>query len=334
MSSLLEVEALTVEYVLPGEPPNRVVNGMSFTIPRGKVVGLAGESGSGKSTAILAAIGLTHRRGRIVGGRVRLEGRDLLGLSSDEWRKVRGRQIGLVTQNPRGSLNPVVRVGKQIAEVYRAHTGASPDKSKERALELLRLVGINDPIRRYEAYPDQLSGGMAQRVVISIALACSPKVLIADEPTSGLDVTVRAQILDDLVASVRAVGSGLILVSQDLAVLANYCDVLYLVHAGEVVERAATDRFFQHPHHPATLALLAAERRFHVEEFALHGLPVDGRRLPPGCYLSPRCPFADIAAGCLRVHPSLDLLGDGHYARCLRTDAVADAWTEAHARAV
>jgi oligopeptide/dipeptide ABC transporter ATP-binding protein len=334
MNQLLEVEALTVEYASPGEPPNRIVNALSFQLPRGKVVGLAGESGSGKSTAILAVLGLTRRHGRIVGGSVRLEGRELMSLSREEWGKVRGRQIGLVTQNPRASLNPVVRVGQQIAEVYRTHTGAAPEQAKSRALELLRLVGINDPSRRYEAYPDQLSGGMAQRVVISIALACAPKVLIADEPTSGLDVTVRAQILDDLVASVRAVGSGLVLVSQDLAVLANYCDELYLVHAGEIVEQASTDLFFQRPHHPASLALLAAERRFHVKEFGLHGLPIDGRQLPTGCYLAPRCPFVDAAAGCQRVHPDLNPVGDGHYARCLRAATVADAWTEMHARAI
>jgi peptide/nickel transport system ATP-binding protein len=333
MNNLLEVDALTVEYASPGEPANLAVNGLSFRLPRGKVVGLAGESGSGKSTAVLALLGLTRRRGRIVAGSVRLEGSELLNLSRDEWRKVRGRQIGLVTQNPRGSLNPVVPVGRQIAEVYRTHTGAPREEARQRALELLRLVGINDPVRRYEAFPDQLSGGMAQRIVISIALACSPKVLIADEPTSGLDVTVRAQILDDLVASVRAVGSGLVLVSQDLAILANYCDELYLVHAGEVVEHAPTDRFFKWPHHPATLALLSAERRFHIDEFGLHGLPIDGRQLPSGCYLSPRCRFAETSAGCNRVHPALTTVADGHMVRCLRADNVARAWKEVDSRA-
>ena len=323
---LLTVENLSVEYVTPGEPINRAVNKLSFSVPPGRVVGLVGESGGGKSTAVLAVLGLTRRRGRIVSGKVSLEGRELLTLSPHEWQEVRGRQIALVTQNPRGSLNPVARVGKQIVAVYRAHTNATEQQARARALELLKLVGINDPTRRFDAFPDQLSGGMAQRIVIAMALACSPKILIADEPTSGLDVTVRAQILDDLVRSVRTVGSGLVIISRDLSIVANYCDDVYMIHAGEVVERASVERFFAQPHHPATVALLAAELRVGGDDFKLRGLAVDARQLPAGCWLSPRCPFASEAAGCFRVHPSIERINGLHAARCFRTQVVSEAW--------
>jgi oligopeptide/dipeptide ABC transporter ATP-binding protein len=188
-------------------------------------------------------------------------------------------------------------------------------------------VGINDPVRRLEAYPEELSGGMAQRVLIAMALACSPKLLIADEPTSGLDVTVQAQILEDLAGSVAAVGSGLLLVTQDLSVVANYCDHTYYLYAGEVAEHAPTDRFFAQPSHPGAVALLAVQRRDSWERFRLRSLPVDGRRLPPGCFTHPRCPFARAEDGCMTVHPELRALGPGHEVRCHRAEVVREEWS-------
>ncbi|MFT4010345.1 MAG: ABC transporter ATP-binding protein [Nocardioidaceae bacterium] len=326
MSELLEVRGLTVRFQAPGDRPDQVVNQLDFTAPRGKIVGLVGESGSGKSTAMWATLGLTKRYAKIVGGSVRLDGEELLGKSEKELGRIRGRDVALVTQTPRASLNPVVRVGDQVSAVYRNHTGASKAEARERVLELLSLVGINDPERRYAALPSELSGGMAQRVVITLALACGPKVLLADEPTSGLDVTVRAQILDDLTASVRRAGSTLVLVSQDLGVVANYCDEIYMMHAGQVVEHAEASTFFTDPEHPATLALLAAEHRRVDDSSRLRGQSVDTQRLPSGCLLHERCPFADVDAGCASSRPVLEAVGEGHEVRCHRASVVAGAW--------
>ena len=186
MTELLEVSDLSIEFAGRGNPATRVVNSFSFGVPAGRVVGIVGESGSGKSTAMLATLGLTRPGGRIVTGSVKLDGRELMGLSVEGWEGIRGNQIALVTQNPRASLNPVIRVGDQISAVYRNHKRVTKAAARTHALELLRLVGINDPESRYSAFPSQLSGGMAQRIVISMALACAPRVLIADEPTSGL----------------------------------------------------------------------------------------------------------------------------------------------------
>lgn len=317
MSSILEVSDLSVEYEEVGQI-TRGVNSVSFHAGAGEIVGIVGESGSGKSTAVLALLGLTRPGGRITGGSVRFRGRDLLGLSERDWRDVRGGEIALVPQNPRGALNPVLRVGAQLVAAYRAHREATPEAARLRALELLRAVGINDPERRFEAWPHELSGGMAQRVVIAMALACEPTLLVADEPTSGLDVTVQAQVLNDLHRAARSVGSALLIITQDLGIVANYCDRVYVMHAGEIVESAEVATLFATPAHPSTVALLLAQRKVRDRAFQLRGLPVDGRNLPSGCYLSPRCPFAEGSAGCFASHPDLEPIGDGHEVRCYR----------------
>ncbi len=324
---LLEVSGLTVEYRGIGEP-SHAVNDLSFHVDRGEVLGLVGESGSGKSSAILAILGLTRNRGSITGGSVKLDGRELLGLSATEWQQIRGDQIGLVTQNPRGALNPVVRVGPQIANIYRAHREATKEQARDRALELLQIVGINDPERRLQAFPHELSGGMAQRVLIAMALACTPKLLLADEPTSGLDVTVQAQLLDDLRHAASEVGSSLLLVTQDLGIVANYCDRVHLLHAGELVEAASTERFFARPANPASVALLSAQRGSADQHFRLRGFPIDARALPSGCRLHTRCPFALRADGCMTEHPPLSVVEDGHQSRCHRWPTVAAAAEE------
>jgi len=328
---LLEVKNLDIEYRQVGSV-NKAVNDVSFNVKRGEVVGIVGESGSGKSSAVLAILGLTRRSGTITGGSVTFEGRELFnaesgqlkGLSDEEWRSVRGSAVGLVTQNPRGALNPVMRLGEQLITMYRAHRDATEEEARARAIELLEIVGINDPVRRLRAFPHELSGGMAQRVLIAMSLACSPRLLIADEPTSGLDVTVQAQVLDDLRSAVDSVGSSLVIVSQNLAIVANYCDRVYVVHAGEIVEEAPTLRFFELPSYPASAALLAAQRGITDPALQLTGFPIDGRQLPSGCYLSPRCPFAKAEDGCLTVHPDFAEVAPGHFSRCHRTAAVTE----------
>jgi oligopeptide/dipeptide ABC transporter ATP-binding protein len=321
---LLSVKGIEVEFRGAGRTAH-AVNGASFEVGKGEVVGLVGESGAGKTTAALASVALVKPGGEIVGGSVEFEGTQLLGQSEKALRRIRGAQIGLITQSPRGSLNPVMRVGDQIKAVVRAHTPASDAQAREKVIELLRVVGINDPERRFDAFPHELSGGMAQRVLIAMALSVAPKLLIADEPTSGLDVTIQAQVLDDLRRAVTTVGSSLLLITQDLGIVANYCDRLYLMHAGEVVEVAPTVPFFDEPLHPAGAALAATQRRTAQELFALRGLPVDTRALPEGCWLQARCPFVDPEAGCTTVHPPLYPAGDGRETRCHRYEVVRDA---------
>jgi len=313
----LLVQGLSIEY-RASQTVNKAVNAVSFSVDSGEVVGLVGESGSGKSTAILGVLGLTRRGGYITGGDVLIEGRSTTHLREEEWRQVRGARIGLITQNPRASLNPVMRVGPQIMKVYQAHNKADNSEARARALSLLRAVGINDPERRFFAFPHELSGGMAQRAVIAMALSCSPRVLIADEPTSGLDVTIRAQVLDDLRRVVSSSGSSLLLVTQDLGIVANYCDRVYMMHVGEIVEEAGVDAFFNTPAHPATAALMAAHLKELRPRLALRGFPIDGRRLPSGCWLHPRCPFAEAADGCFERHPPPYEVEPGHWSRCHR----------------
>jgi oligopeptide/dipeptide ABC transporter ATP-binding protein len=321
---LLDVTDLSVDYRTSGRAAH-ALSGVSFSVAAGEVVALVGESGSGKSTAALAALGLVRPGAQIVGGSVSFDGEELLEQSEEQLERVRGRQIGLITQSPRASLNPVMRVGDQISAVIRAHTDAVAAAAREHVIELLRVVGINDPERRYAAFPHELSGGMAQRVLIAMALSAKPKLLIADEPTSGLDVTIQAQVLDDLRRAVTTVGSSLLVVTQDLGIVANYCDRLYLMHAGEVVEVAPTLPFFDSPLNPAGAALVATQRRAAQEVFALDGLPIDVRALPQGCWLASRCPFADPAAGCTTEHPPLYDVGPGRLSRCHRHEVVAAA---------
>ncbi|WP_421928610.1 dipeptide ABC transporter ATP-binding protein [Neoaquamicrobium sediminum] len=247
--TLLEVDGLTVGYPVPGGM-FRPVDGASFAIREREVVGLVGDAGSGKSTAALALLGLCRPPGRILSGRVAFEGRDLLQLSDDELRAVRGRDIGIIVQNPRSALNPMLRVGEQIGFAYRAHNKASGAEARRQAVEMLRMVGINDPERRVEAYAHELSGGMAQRALIAMALSSRPKLLIADEPTSGLDVTIQAQFLDQMWQTVQQTGSAILLVTQELGVIANYCDRVLVLHEGRIVEDAPVRTFFEAPQHP------------------------------------------------------------------------------------
>jgi peptide/nickel transport system ATP-binding protein len=254
MPTLLCVRDLTVAY-----GSARAVRGVSLDIAPGEIVGLTGDSGSGKSTLGLALLGLARPPGRILGGQVELDGVDLLAMSEPERREIRGRQIGLIVQNPRGSLSPLHMVGEQIGAVLRAHLPLDRAAADSRAVDLLRNLGLNDPERRARAYPHEISGGMAQRVLIAMALGAGPRLLVADEPTSGLDVTIQAQFLDELWKAARDVGSAVLLMTQDLGIIANYCDRVLVMQDGAIVAQDRTKRFFAAPQDAYSRTLLSLE---------------------------------------------------------------------------
>jgi ABC-type dipeptide/oligopeptide/nickel transport system ATPase component len=259
---VLEATGLDVVYPLPTGDVTAVTN-FDLAVGESEFVGLVGESGSGKSSAALAMMGLVRAPGRIVKGSVRFGGQDLLTRSDDELRSIRGREIGLVVQNSRAALNPLVPVGDQIANVYSAHHKVSKQEAQDRAIEALKAIGIPDPVRRAQSYPHQLSGGMAQRILIAMATINSPKVLIADEPTTGLDVTVQAQFLDALQATVQNSGAAVLFVTHDLGIVAHYCDRVAVMYRGEVIEEADVESLFASPKHPYSKRLIAsaADRR-------------------------------------------------------------------------
>lgn len=252
---LLKVRDLRVGYEVPGDLVVPV-EGVSFDLNPHEVVGLVGDAGSGKSTTALALMGLARPPGKILGGTAMFDGRDLLSLPDDEIRAIRGRDIGIIVQNPRAALNPMLRVGRQIGYAYRAHNRATEAEARNQAVEMLRLVGINDPERRVEAYAHELSGGMAQRALIAMALSSTPKLLIADEPTSGLDVTIQAQFLDEMWNTVQKTGSAMLLITQELGVIANFCDRVLVLHQGRIVEDAPVRQFFADPQHPYSQEVL------------------------------------------------------------------------------
>jgi oligopeptide/dipeptide ABC transporter ATP-binding protein len=254
---VVAAESLTIAY-------NGVVavRDFSLAIQPGEIVGLIGEAACGKTTAALAMLGLLRPPGKLAGGTVRMDGRDLFTMKREDLRALRGKEVGLIVQSPRGALNPLLPIGQQIATVYRAHNDVSRKQADAHAIEMLRRVGINDPDRRYHAYPHEISGGMAQRVLIAIALSSHPRLLIADEPTSGLDVTIQADFLDRMWHTIRATGSAVLLVTQDLGVIANYCDRLLVMQDGRIVEEQRVPDFFRGPAHPysRSILLMQAER--------------------------------------------------------------------------
>ncbi|MCC5973693.1 MAG: ABC transporter ATP-binding protein [Rubellimicrobium sp.] len=256
---LIEVRDLQVTY-RTDKVATRPVDGVSFAINPREVVGLIGDAGSGKSTTALALLGLARPPGRITGGQIRFDGRDLLTLPDTDLRDIRGRDIGIIVQNPRASLNPMLRVGRQIGFAYQAHNPATEAEARKQAVEMLRMVGINDPERRAEAFAHELSGGMAQRALIAMALSSRPKLLIADEPTSGLDVTIQAQFLDQMWQTVQETGSAILLITQELGVIANYCDRVLVLHDGRIVEDAPVRQFFDAPAHPYSQEVLGLRR--------------------------------------------------------------------------
>ena len=293
MSRLLDVSDLRVAFTRRGRPDMRAVDGVSFWLDEGETVGLVGESGSGKSVTSLAIMGLLPRRGVRVEGRVHLQGRSLLELTPNQMRDLRGPELAMVFQDPLSSLNPVLTVGLQITEVLRRHRGLRGDAARREATRLLDRVGIPDPARRIREYPHQLSGGMRQRALIAMAVACQPRLLIADEPTTALDVTIQAQILELLRELVTEQGTALVLITHDLGVVAGLCDRVNVMYGGRIVEQADRRTLFAEPRHPYTGGLLASIPRLDsagdVPLTPIPGSPTDLLPWSTGCAFAPRC---------------------------------------------
>ena len=316
-ASLLEIEDLSVAFETDAGSVT-AVDAVSFSVAPGRTLGIVGESGSGKSVTSLAIMGLLPPKGTRATGTVRLEGREILGLDAAAIRDLRGNAISMIFQEPMTSLNPAYRVGDQIAEAVLRHRGGSRAAAAARAVEMLRRVGIPAPERRYHDYPHKLSGGMRQRVMIAIALACDPRVLIADEPTTALDVTIQAQILHLMRELREDTGAAIVLISHDLGVIAEVCDDVVVMYAGQVVERAPVQAIFDDPQHPYTLGLLGslphAARRGEVLPVIQGTVPALDA-MPPGCRFQDRCPFR--IDRCAEPPPMLEL-GPDRASRCWR----------------
>ncbi len=319
MSALLDVRALkTFFQVEGGEFP--AVDGISFSIDPGRTLGIVGESGCGKSVTALSIMGLVPRPpGRIAGGEILFDGVDLLQLSAAALRELRGNRISMIFQEPMTSLNPVLTVGEQITEGILRHRTMSRDAAKELAIEMLRMVHISSPEERFGDYPHRLSGGMRQRVMVAMALACKPKLLIADEPTTALDVTIQAQILDLMRTLREETGTAIILITHDLGVVAELADDVVVMYAGRIVERAAVAALFAEPQHPYTVGLLGSIPRLDIEQDRLAA--IEGQVPNPlapvtGCRFHPRCPF--VIERCRHEDPPLIDLGNGHESACWR----------------
>jgi peptide/nickel transport system ATP-binding protein len=317
---LLEVTGLrTSFYTRDGVV--RAVDGIDFHVDRGEIMGLVGESGCGKSVTSLSIMGLVAKPGVIDAGQVMFDGRDLLKLKDDEMRKLRGDRLSMIFQQPQSSLNPVRDVGRQIGEVLELHRRMKRGPARARALELLRMVGIPDPERRLKSFPHEMSGGMAQRVMFAMALACEPELLIADEPTTALDVTIQAQILDLMRNLREQTGTAIILITHDLGVVAEMADRVAVMYAGEIVEQADVTTLFRQPRHPYTRGLIASipvVGNVHTDLSVIPGNVPNLIDLPRGCRFAPRCAsrVAEDNAMAIDVHPGLHPLEPGHEVRC------------------
>lgn len=325
---LLDVRGLTIE-IDGRNGPATVVDGINLHVNRGETLGVVGESGCGKSLTMLSLMRLLPNKIKVKKGSALFDGRDLQTMSNRDLRKVRGGDIGFVFQDPMTSLNPVMRIGDQICEPLRYHRGMKKDEAKARAVELLRLVGIPGPEQRLAAYPHELSGGMRQRVMIAIGLACNPKLLIADEPTTALDVTIQAQIVD-LVKDLRQkLGMSIVWITHDLALIAGLVDRVVVLYAGTVVEDAPVDLLYSKPLHPYTQGLLASIPQIsHAPTSRLNsigGTPPEPGRRPPGCPFAPRCPLAMTV--CHERVPSLEHANetDGHRVACFAAQTTREA---------
>ena len=322
--SVLEIEDLQTHF-FTADGVVRAVDGVSYDVRRGETLGVVGESGCGKSVTALSILRLVASPpGRIVGGAIRLEGRNLLEATETEMENVRGNEISMIFQEPMTSLNPLFTVGKQIGEAIALHQGLSKRDALDRAVDMLRQVHISEPQRRAHEYPHQLSGGMRQRVMIAMALSCNPKVLIADEPTTALDVTIQAQILDLMRETQRAQGQAVILITHDMGVVAENADRVVVMYAGRKVEEAEVDELFDHPGHPYTEGLLGAipslETAAHNEDGRgrlneIEGMVPSLANLPPGCIFAPRCRYA--SEQCRQEFPPARTIPSGPLGRML-----------------
>ena len=329
---LLSVRDLTVEYTSEGEVVH-AVNHVSFDLARGSTIGLVGETGAGKTSIARAILRiLPEPPARVPSGEIVFEGKNLLTLREEEMQKIRGKEISMIFQDPMTALNPIMRVGEQIAEVVRLHEHCSKAEGTKKAKEMLEMVGI--PGERYYEYPHQFSGGMKQRVVIAMALACNPTLLLADEPTTALDVTIQAQVLDMIRELRRKLGTSMIMITHDLGIVAEVCDTVAVIYAGEVVEYGTREQIFDNPLFPYTIGLFGSlpDLKSDAKRLSpIEGLPPDPANLPAGCAFHPRCPHA--CADCKKAHLPLVDVGGGHLCRCNRLDAIAAEGKRKEARA-
>jgi peptide/nickel transport system ATP-binding protein len=316
---LLHIENLKVIFRGDRGGATHAVDGLDLNVRRGQTLGLVGESGCGKTVTALAVMGLLAKASAEVSGRIGFDGADLLSLSDREMRGLRGDRLAMIFQEPMTSLNPSFSIGEQIAETLIRHRGLSRAAARARTIELLRLVKIPSPEQRIDDYPHRLSGGMRQRAMIALALACDPELLIADEPTTALDVTIQAQILALLGDLKASTGVAIILITHDLGVVAEICDHVAVMYAGEIVEYAPVETLFTAPQHPYTVGLLGSIPRLDAkadELAAIEGRVPSMAELPAGCRFAPRCPF--VRERCTQSVPSLSDIGPGHRSRCIR----------------
>jgi peptide/nickel transport system ATP-binding protein len=330
--SLLEVDNLQVSFATE-DGLVKAVDGISFNVEPGQALGIVGESGSGKSVSMLTVMGLTRARNSTISGSARFEGRDLLSMPGDDLRRIRGNEIAMIFQDPLSSLHPFYKVGKQMVEAMQAHRDISKAAARQRAAELLGLVGIPDPRERIDSYPHELSGGQRQRAMIAMALANDPKLLIADEPTTALDVTVQAQILDLIAGLQRELNMAVVLITHDLGVVAEVTDDINVMYAGRIVESAPTETMFRAPEHPYTWGLLQSIPRLDRSRdeplIPIPGLPPSLINLPSGCSFHPRCPY--VLERHKRVDPRLEPVPDDpdHGVACLlESQTRKQIWTE------
>ena len=322
---LLEVRDLRTSFYTE-EGVGRAVDGVSFVLDRGETLGLVGESGCGKSVTALSVMRLVaDPPGRVEGGQVFLEGRDLLALSEEDMCQVRGDDVAMIFQEPMTSLNPVLTCGYQIMEAVSLHQGVSRQEARQRAVEMLKLVGIPAPEERVDEYPHQLSGGMRQRVMIAMALSCNPHLLIADEPTTALDVTIQAQILELLDDLQREFHMAVLLITHDMGVIAEAADRVAVMYAGKIVELAVSKQLFSRPLHPYTRGLLESIPRLEGGRERLEiipGMVPDARAFPAGCRFAPRCPWVQVR--CREELPVLNEVREGHWVACWETERILD----------
>jgi oligopeptide transport system ATP-binding protein len=314
---LLDIEHEQLSFFTPaGEV--KALNDVTIRLGEGEVLGVVGESGSGKSVTAYSLMGLVAHPGKLIGGTIEFNGHKINDMSEKEMCKMRGNEVSIIFQDPMTSLNPVYTIGNQIEEVIRLHTDKDRKQAHERARELLELVGINEPEKRLKQYPHELSGGMRQRVMIAIALACEPKLLIADEPTTALDVTIQAQILELMIELKEKLGMAIIMITHDLGIVANMCEKIAVMYAGHIIEYGTADDIFYNPRHEYTKGLLRSIPRLdttdHERLVPIEGTPVDMLNPPKGCPFAPRC--SNCMKICLREKPPVTNITDVHYTQC------------------
>ena len=314
--ALLEVNDLHTSFYTPaGEV--KAVNGVSFHLERGKVLGIVGESGSGKSVTAYSIMQILEKTGKIVSGSVKFDGQELVGIGEDGMKNIRGNKISIIFQDPMTSLNPTYTIGHQLMEAITLHTGRNKQQAWDRAVEMLRLVNVNEPEKRMKQYPFEFSGGMRQRVMIAMALACEPDILIADEPTTALDVTIQAQILELMQSLQKELGMAIIMITHDLGVVAQLCDEVIVMYAGSICEQGTADEIFYNPKHEYTKGLLRSIPTLESDGQKLQpitGTPIDLLNMPAGCPFAPRCDAA--MKICLRQRCERMQINDDHQAAC------------------